>query len=107
MARARMRVCSEPGCPSMQTEYKCLAHRRIAEQARGTTAQRGYGATHQHMREAWRPAVQAGRVHCARCGRPIRPGQLWDLGHHDRDRTRYTGPEHAACNRRTAGRASL
>ncbi|WP_082921109.1 hypothetical protein [Rhodococcus sp. HS-D2] len=107
MTRARMRVCSEPGCPNTQREHRCLEHRRQVEQARGTTAQRGYGSAHQHTRKAWRPAVEAGRVRCARCRRPIRPGQAWDLGHDDRDRSRYRGPEHVACNRATAGRASL
>ena len=29
----------------------------------------------------------------------IQPGDDWDLGHIDGDKTRYRGPEHAGCNR--------
>ena len=88
----------------MQTETRCLHHRRDAERRRGTSTQRGYGTEHRNLRNQWRPQVEAGTVHCARCGRPIQPGQPWDLGHDDHDRTRYRGPEHARCNRATAGR---
>ena len=104
MARARKRVCSTPGCPRIQVDVKCPEHRRIAEQARGTTTQRGYGAAHQTARETWRPAVEAGSVTCWRCSRPILAEQQWDLGHDDHDRSRYRGPEHVACNRGTASR---
>ena len=37
-------------------------------------------------------------------GDRIVPGQPWDLGHDDIDRSRCTGPEHAACNRAAAAR---
>lgn len=72
----------------------------------GTTTERDYGADHQAERERWRPHVEAGTVDChaKRClhrTRLIRPGTPWDLGHTD-DRTTWTGPEHATCNR-TAG----
>jgi hypothetical protein len=45
------------------------------------------------------PRVAAGGVVCAQCSRPIVPKSAWDLGHDDHDRTLYTGPEHARCNR--------
>ena len=74
----------------------------------GNTTQRGYGYTHQQQRKRWAPTVQRGEVICARYGQPgypdcpglIHPGQAWDLGHDDWDRTVYTGPEHMQCNRR-------
>jgi hypothetical protein len=68
---------------------------------RSTTA-RGYGNAHQKLRARWAREIKAGGVSCARCGRPIPPGALWDLGHHDTDRRVYTGPEHRYCNRRAA-----
>ena len=61
----------------------------------GTTNQRGYGSKHQQLRAKLRPQVDAGLTNCWRCGRPIQPGQRWDLGHDDHDRTMYRGPEHA------------
>jgi hypothetical protein len=63
-----------------------------------STSERGYGAEHRKLREAWRPVVEAGGTTCPRCRRKIRPGQAWDLGH-AADRATYNGPEHASCNR--------
>ncbi|BEL07841.1 hypothetical protein Q0Z83_060320 [Actinoplanes sichuanensis] len=76
--------------------------------AKATTSERGYGARHQQLREQWEPKVRAGLVDChaAQCvepGRRIEPGSDWDLGHTP-DRTRWTGPEHARCNRAEGGR---
>ena len=48
---------------------------------------------------AFAPIVATGTVHCARCQKLIRGDERWDLGHVDGDPTRYTGPEHARCNR--------
>lgn len=70
----------------------------------GTTTQRGYGAAHQAERARWAPIVARGGVICWRCGEPIRPGQPWDLGHDDNDRTIYRGPEHRGHNRAAGAR---
>jgi len=70
--------------------------------AKKTTA-RGYGWQHQKERARWARRVEKGDVVCARCRRLILPGQRWDLGHVDgTERTVYSGPEHAGCNRATA-----
>src|SRR5262245_47789596 len=76
-----------------------------------STIARGYGRDHQIRRQRYAPLVLAGGVKCARCGEPIQPGQQWDLGHDDHDRSLYSGPEHrhaADCpmggNRATSGR---
>ncbi|OMC02162.1 hypothetical protein [Mycolicibacterium fortuitum] len=78
----------------------------------GSTAQRGYGYQHKKLREQVKPLVDAGQAHCWRClanglspdEARIKPGEPWDLGHDDDDRTKYRGPEHERCNRATAGR---
>jgi hypothetical protein len=67
-----------------------------------TQKERGYGWTHEKRRKVWMPLVATGQCVCTRCGRPILPGQPWDLGHDDYDRSRYTGPEHRRCNRQTS-----
>ncbi len=78
---------------------------------RGSTTARGYGGRHQALRKQWAPRVAAGEVNCWRCRQPIEPGMEWDLGHHDHDRSKYNGPEHARAadcpeggNRATNGR---
>lgn len=47
------RVCSVPGCPALTTGGRCEQHRKQADQARGTAAQRGYrSAGHAAFRAA-------------------------------------------------------
>lgn len=104
MRRAKLRVCSRPGCPTLVPGGGlCPADRADAERQRATPAERGYDAAHRAERKRWLPIVQAGGVLCSRCGHRIQPGSDWDLGHTD-DRTAWTGPEHAACNRADGAR---
>ena len=72
--------------------------------AKAKTGVRGYGNAHQKLRKKLAPMVDAGDVRCWRCGDPILPGEKWDLGHDDEDRSQYRGPEHVRCNRATASR---
>lgn len=65
-----------------------------------------YGRAHQELRARWQSVVDAGHGVCVRCGRPIMPGEPWDLGHDDLDSSKYAGPEHRAHNRATNGRAA-
>jgi hypothetical protein len=68
-----------------------------------TSTDRGYGARHQRIRAMHASLVLAGGVRCARCGELISPNDEWDLGHVDGDKSRYSGPEHAFCNRSAGG----
>jgi hypothetical protein len=56
-----------------------------------------YGAAHQKLRAETKASAYG--TPCARCGRPMQPGQAIDLDHTD-DRTGYLGWSHRACNRR-------
>jgi hypothetical protein len=84
----------EPGEPVMPPPKK----RKLSP------TQRGYGGRHKALRKKLTPLVEAGGVNCARCGKPIIPGEPWDLGHVDGSRVAYQGPEHRKCNRATSGR---
>ncbi|MGZ4589148.1 MAG: hypothetical protein ACXVX9_15245 [Mycobacteriaceae bacterium] len=51
MARARSRVCSTPGCPTITSTSRCSDCIRLAEQTRGTASERGYtGRGHRGFR---------------------------------------------------------
>lgn len=103
-----MRVCSQPGCPTLVPKAgRCPEHSRAHETARGSRHQRGYGASHTRERAQWEPKVKLGIVTCWRCHELIGLNEPWDLGHDDVDRTQYMGPEHAnRCNRAAGGRKS-
>jgi hypothetical protein len=59
-----------------------------------------YSSFHKNVRRRWKRRVERGGVDCARCGEPIEPTDLWDLGHVDGGRPgQYAGPEHRRCNR--------
>lgn len=65
-----------------------------------TTSDRGYGREHQKLRAKIQAEMDKGTVfQCWRDGKPILPGEDWDLGHDDDDRSKYMGPEHVRCNR--------
>lgn len=89
-----------PPCREVVAEARAKAWARQAHER--STTERGYGAEHQRLRRVWLARVGTGLVRCARCRRFIEPGSPWDLGHDDSDRSRWTGPEHRACNRATA-----
>ena len=99
--------CSWHNCPNLVprgTRY-CKTHQQAHEAQRGTASQRGYDIRHQAERARWvRYLAQGHTITCAKCGRPITSHDTWDLGH-TQDRTTWTGPEHAHCNR-SAGQAN-
>lgn len=105
-----MRVCAEPGCPTLTDSSRCPTHTRARDTTRGTRQARGYTTAHDRERARWAPIVDRGAVDCHadRClytSRRITPGTPWDLGH-TAGRETWTGPEHARCNRAAGGRAS-
>jgi len=67
-----------------------------------TAIQKGYGARHRSLRQRFARLVRSGQARCVRCGLPIAPNELWDLGHDDLDRSAWTGPEHRRCDRGAA-----
>jgi hypothetical protein len=114
VSKPRVRLC-RCGRPTIRGRHHYCVVCQAAAYARprqrsgrkqntASTTVRGYGAVHQALRKRWASRVVRGEVRCARCGRLIVPGTPWDLGHDDYDRSRYTGPEHRACNRATSGR---
>jgi hypothetical protein len=68
---------------------------------------RKYGRAHRLLRRQLDLMIRRGlRPACSRCGLPIQPNDLWDLGHVDGSLVEYRGPEHRRCNRATASHRS-
>jgi hypothetical protein len=86
-------------CSEARNPKRKRTPRDRARERRRRRPNRGYGRHHRKLRQRLTPFVASGRAICARCGRPIAVGEPWDLGHDDRDRGLYVGPEHRACNR--------
>lgn len=101
---ARHRYCGPCG-----KEARRRPGRRYVRPELPTEVERkkGYDARHKALRNRLKPIVAEGKTPCARCGQLIKAGESWDLGHDDDDRSLYSGPEHAACNRATAGRKAM
>lgn len=59
---------------------------------------------HAAIRAALAIEVAAGRATCWRCRQPIKPDEVWDVGHADEDPNIWRGPEHASENRATSTR---
>ena len=89
------------GCGRLTRGSRCSTCKAKNEAKRGTTAKRGYGASHQRLRRQIATIVDAGHGFCTRCGGHIAPGTPWDLDHTD-DRAGYRGPSCASCNRGAA-----
>ena len=87
--------------PKSSRNRFCLLHRKTGPV--DPMHYRKYGPGHRRLRAQWAPRVEAGLVDCVRCGERILAGEAWDLGHVDGTLS-YAGPEHARCNRATAGR---
>lgn len=64
MPRRGLRVCTVPRCPNLTKGGYCAQHRREADQARGTAAQRGYGGRH---RSRFRAGVLQRNPVCVLC----------------------------------------
>ncbi len=57
--------CLDCGTPGVR--HLCRRCRTVREQRRGSTTERGYGATYQQQRDA----ALDGATHCTRCGEPF------------------------------------
>ena len=103
------RACKRCGALtwSSRSPY-CVAHRPPPEVrarwATKTREARGYGIAHRTLRAQYARLVAAGQAVCARCHRPIAPGEPFDLDHSP-DRTSYLGVSHRRCNRLAGAKA--
>lgn len=64
--RKRVSVCSVAGCPTLTQDGRCDAHKRAAEQQRGSAAERGYSGA--AWSQARRIVLRRDPI-CVLCGR--------------------------------------
>lgn len=104
-----MKVCLEPGCPTLTKASRCPIHARAKDRARGTRQARGYDKHHDRLRAEYQRRMDAGEQFiCWRCAEQGKPHHVdpadWHLGHDDLNRSVYRGPECPAGNLATSGR---
>ena len=63
-----MKVCLEPGCPTLTERTRCTEHERAKDKARGTSTERGYDYAFEKAK-CEPEYVNANR--CAECGEPF------------------------------------
>ena len=103
-----MKVCVEPGCPTLTKRTRCTTHERAKDRARGTRQERGYDAAYDALRKDYERRLASGeRFDCWRCPELGRPAHIvdpsdWHLGHSNDDRSVIRGPQCSASNLATA-----
>jgi hypothetical protein len=104
-APGELRICDWCGAefvPRAPNQRFCVpVHARLGRRASEAAL---YNGDHKRLRARLVLVVATGRVICSwpGCGRPILPGEPWDLGHLPNGG--WAGPQHASCNRKTTGR---
>lgn len=95
-----IRPCIERGCPEYTPRTRCPAHERARDARRGSTAQRGYGAAHQHERAKLRALLPDW---CGGgCGAWLTPDGPWVAAHNLDGHPEYGyHPSCLSCNQRT------
>ena len=109
----RVRLCRSCGNPARSSQHwlcaRCATAARTRRHVRPdkagkTKAQLGYGPEHVAARKRWKVKVDRGEVTCGYCGRPILPGEPFDLSHPFDDKSLPPEPWHRSENRSYAAR---
>lgn len=82
--------------------FCCFAHQQLGRRPEERVLY--HNREHRTLRKWWTPIVAEGGVICTGpngCGKPIHPDERWDLGHLPGG---ARAPQHARCNRKTAGK---
>lgn len=102
-----LKVCLEPGCPTLTDQTRCPVHTRAKDKARGTRQERGYDRAYDRIRRNYQIRMESGEVFtCWRCDELGKPHDVdpddWHLGHDNADRSVIRGPQCSASNLDTA-----